>query len=258
MATNKKIISLYNFLKKEGFNDEANLVKSTIIKVSIDELGTLPAETEAGGGVAALREDSRYTIDAFNDAVKNVVWDIPAKYWMERPQYIEGVSILAKAAGGIMTFFPTLTPVGLATIKGSAALDFAAAAARFARGEDFLALLDFLSGVTSVPAGALKSVFALMVSEEVIRIYAFALGAERAVPVAAMSARSVVATIPVLLDFLIGSLENLRAGADSLITGLGDDIKEDYTRRLKDQCNIQISTLKMQKQKIEEIQRERT
>ena len=26
MNTDKKIISLYNFLKKEGFNDEANLV----------------------------------------------------------------------------------------------------------------------------------------------------------------------------------------------------------------------------------------
>lgn len=241
MNTDKKIISLYNLLKKEGFEDEANLVKKAFLPP------TYAIDSNTGDG-PRLQGDGGLSL-------KEILWDIPAKYWMERPEYIEGVSLSAKILGVILTMIPDpgTTAVGVGTIRGTAAIDFAAAIARYKRGEDFEALLNILSGVISIPSGALKKIFSLMLSERVIAVYAFAFrSADRGAYAAAWSADKVVSTIPLVTDFLIASLEGLRDAADPQ-EDIGTQLGEEYAARLKRQCHINIEALKAQKQKINEI-----
>jgi len=260
MNTDKKIISLYNFLKKEGFEDEADLVKSAIIKIAIDDLGTLPAETEAGGGVAALREDSRYTIDTFNDAVKNVVWDVPTKYWMSKPEYVENISLAGKAIGVVLTAFPELasSAAGPVLIKSTAGLDAVAAIARLKQGENFKAFLNMLSAIVSLPTAALKGIFSLLLSDKIIRVFAIALRSQdRGAFAVTWGADKVVASLPLVIDLLIGSLENLRDVLNSP-QDIHEELSEVYAAQLQDQCSIHIEGLQAQKEKINQIKNERT
>jgi len=243
--TDKKIISLYNFLKKEGFENEANLVKKAFSPpaYSFDpDIRDIPQH-----GVGGL-------------SLKEVVWNIPAKYWMSKPEYVEGVSFLAKVLGVILAAVPdpATTAAGLGTIKGSSAIDLAAALARYKRGENFEAFLNVLSGVISVPTIALKGVFNLMLSERVVAIYIHAFkNADKGVYAAVWTADKVTSSIPLVLDFLIASLESLRdvAGPQE---DIGEQLGEEYAARLKDQCDINIKALKAQKQKINEVKSELT
>jgi len=243
--TDKKIISLYNFLKKEGFENEANLVKKAFSPPAYSFDPDIRDIPQHGDGGLSLKE---------------VVWDIPAKYWMSKPEYVENISLAGKAVGVVLTAFPELasSASGLALIKSTAGLDSVAAIARLKQGENFKAFLNLLSAIVSLPTAALNGILSLLLSDKIIRVFAIALRSQdKGALAVTWGANKVVASLPLVIDLLIGSLENLRDVLNSP-QDIHEELSEVYAVQLQNQCNIHIEGLQAQKEKINQIKNERT
>lgn len=233
MTNDLRLFLLKDFLEKEGLKDDA------------EKILKLAAEGRPEDDVG----------------IQDVLWNIPTSYWIKRPEVVEKVSLFTKIIGAILSVTGAGTAAGVGTIKASGALDLTAAIGRFNNDEYFMGLINVLSAIISVPAGAMKKFVTLMLSDDIINVYAHAirpLGGtyDQAALAAYRAAEGLAASIPVALDFLINSLESL-ADTDPL-AGLGKDLGESNVRRMNKEVNKNLELLRAQRDKVTTLEAARS
>lgn len=233
MTNDLRLFLLKDFLEKEGLKDDAE----KILKLAAE----------------GRPED--------NIGIRDVLWDIPTSYWIKKPEVVENISLFTKVIGSVLSATGAGTAAGIGTIKASGALDLTAAIGRFNNDEYFMGLINVLSAIISVPTRAMKSFVTLMLSDDIINIYAHILRPlggthDQAALAAYRAAEGLAASIPVALDFLINSLESL-ADTDPM-TDLGKSLGEDNVRRMNKEVNKNLELLRAQRDEVTTLEAARS
>lgn len=180
----------------------------SLIKEEMKRVGHLPAaQMEESDSVSLLTTESAL------DTLKDVLWDTPVDYWLDRPEVFEYTSLAMKIIGVGLTFTGGGAPFGVTTIRASSIPDIIAAIGWFKKEEYFRGILNLLSAVLSAPPAAISSLFKILTSEKIIEVYTRALvtvtSADKASLAAVKTAEYISGSLPLILDLLIQSLESI-------------------------------------------------